>query len=123
MKRYFQSTKIPKRKTIKAKDNEILEDSLQAKILLEKYISDYQLHKYIQNKYKYLEFHTGSGGVLSLTNIKNNVYYAIVEQYELVSEKHEILIQFHFIIDTKKQIVKLKKRKVVKNTLPKKYKI
>lgn len=124
--KYFNSrikkdyeTKIKKQeKSIK---NEINIKEHNVEKLLNKYIENNKLHKYIQKKYPYLEFKMGEGGVLSLKKIKDNIYYAIVEQEEGISEKCSITVNFHFIINTRKEKVNLIKRKVISNTLPKYY--
>ena len=129
IKKYFSKEEIDQESLKKDSisdfvDNHYKEDDkIKAHRLLDKYLSERQLHKYIKSKYNYLEFRGGGGGILSFNKIKDNIYYVVMEQGESISKNHEILIQFHFTINTKKEIIKLKKRKIVKNTLPKKYKI
>lgn len=95
-------------------------DLNEAHKLLDSYINKNKLYEYICNKYKFLEFKGGTGGLLSFKKINKNLYYAIYEVNECVSEKHGITIDFHLIINTKKEKVKLKSQKVVSDTLPKK---
>lgn len=89
-----------------------------AESLLIQYLEKHKPHEFIYKKYSHLKFSEGGGGILSLNKIKKNKYYAIIEEGEGISESHFIKVIFHYIIDIKKQKVKLIKRKVTSNTLP-----
>lgn len=92
-----------------------------AQRILNNYLLDNNLHDYIDKKYNYLEFRFGSENELSLKQIKKNKYYVVVEVEMGISEECKIVVHFHFMIDTKKKKIKLKKEEVISNSLPKKY--
>lgn len=104
-------------------DVEEINDKNKANKILDEYIFKNRLFEYIQNKYKYLEFRGGSGGVLSMKRIQKNKYYAIVQISELLAGDYKIIIQFCFVINTKKEKIRLKRKSVILNTLPKKFRV
>lgn len=79
------------------------------------------LHTKIEKKYKHIKFNGGSGGPISFKMISKNEYYAILEASQGITEKYNITIQYHFMINIKTKKVILKKEKIIENTIPKKY--
>ena len=69
-------------------------------------------------KYKKFEFHLGGSSKLSFQKIKKSIYYVIIEQMEGLTEKNQIIMQYHIRINLAKNKVKLIKKKIVSNTLP-----
>jgi len=86
--------------------------------LMDKWISDKKIYDHIQKKYKRFEFHYGDGGELSFKKINEKEFYVILEQMEGISEKHQITMQYHLIVNIKSSVVKLKKKSIISNTLP-----
>ena len=112
-------------KSIKKDDlkNKITENEQEkaAQRLLDDYLRINPLHTKIEKKYKHIKFKGGSGGPISFKKISKNKYYAIIEDSQGVTEKYSITIQYHFIINIKSKKVTLKKEKIIKDTIPKKY--
>ena len=79
------------------------------------------MHTKIEKKYKHIKFSGGSGGTISFKKISKYEYYAILEDSQGITEKYNITIQYHFIVNIKKKKVSLKKEKIIENTIPKKY--
>ena len=65
-----------------------------------------------------LEFREGDGDELNFKEISKNKFYVIIEQFCGLSKEYRVEVIYHFIIDIKKNKVKLKKKQVIKNTLP-----
>lgn len=121
IKRYFETDRqivIDKYNDELVIENNKMEDKLFARQLLDKWISKNKLFEYVQKKYKKFEFHAGDGGELSFKKTKEHTYYVIIEQIDYMSENYSITINYHIIINTLKNRVKLKKKKVISNTLP-----
>lgn len=97
------------------------EDEKEAHKLLNEYLKINPLYTKIQDKYNYIKFSGGSGGIISFKMISKNKYYVILEDKHGITEKYNIIIQFHFIINIKSKKVILKKEEVIENTIPKKY--
>lgn len=93
----------------------------KAQEILNTYLKENPLYKKIENKYDYIKFTCGSSRQMSIKKTSKNTYYVIMFVNQGVSVNDSITIQFHFAINTKKGKVKLRKEKVIKNTLPKKY--
>lgn len=89
-----------------------------AESLLTEYITDNDLHSYIQNRYDKIQFNGGGGGILSLKNTSESTYYAIVEESAGISENHSVTVAFHFSINTKSREVYLNRKRIISNTLP-----
>lgn len=89
-----------------------------AESLLTEYITDNNLHSYIQNRYDKIQFNGGGSGILSLKSTSGSTYYAIVEESAGISENHSVTVAFHFIINTKSREVYLKRKRIISNTLP-----
>ena len=120
LKNYFENNKelteiIDEKSSI---DNNIVENEQKAHKLLDEWLNKNKLFEYIKNKYKKLQFQGGSGGPLSFKDIGNGKYYVIIGQSESLSQEYSVTINFHIIIDTNKNKVKLKKRQIISNTLP-----
>lgn len=99
-------------------NSNVLEDELKANKLLNDWINNNELIEYVENKYSKFEFQGGFQGQLSFKNIGNGKYYVIIEQSNSLSQDYFITVNFYIIVDINKNKVKLKKRKVVSNTLP-----
>lgn len=99
-------------------NSNVLEDELKANKLLNDWINNNKLIEYVENKYSEFEFQGGFQGQLSFKNIGNGKYYVIIEQSNSLSQDYFITVNFYIIVDINKNKVKLKKRKVVSNTLP-----
>ncbi len=95
-----------------------LDEEKIARKLMDKWISDKKIYDHIQKKYKRFEFHYGDGGELSFKKINEKEFYVILEQMEGISEKHQITMQYHLIVNIKSSVVKLKKKSIISNTLP-----
>ena len=118
---YFDSVKNNEMKEVnikKAKNNIIEDDDRKAENILNEYIKANKPYEYAKNKYFYLKFNSGGGGILSLKKIKKDIYYAIIEQEDSISQNYSILVNFFYIINIKKEKVKLVRRKIISNTLP-----
>ncbi len=117
--------KIEERKEENEK-NEDKEDSYieyleeqKARKLLENWLKDNKMTEYVQKKYKKLNICSGGGGELSFKKYKEGIYYCVIEQSEgLAFEEKSITINYLIKINLKKNKVKIKKKKVVSNTLP-----
>lgn len=123
IKEYFNKdseieNRIEKKEARESFINIIDKERMYAEELLNQYIEKYKPYEYIQKKYSYLKFNGGGGAILSLNRIKRNIYYAIIEEVESISEDYFIKVAFHYMINIKKGKVKLIKRKIVSNTLP-----
>lgn len=86
--------------------------------LLDEWLKSNDLHKYINDKYRKFEFYSGDGGVISCKCIKNGIYYIIINQEQYITKDYGISINFYIIVDINKNIVKLNKKHICKNTLP-----
>lgn len=95
-----------------------LDEEKIARKLMDKWISDKKIYEHIRKKYKKFEFHYGGGGELSLKKINEKEFYVILEQMEGISEKYQITMQYHIIVNIKNSVVKLKKKRIISNTLP-----
>ena len=129
IKEYFNNKcdKVEFDKNTENKDDEIdntkKDEEIKVEKMLNEYIEKNRMREYIKNKYCYLKFTGGSGGTVSSKKIRKHIYYVVIEQTEIVSINCSIIIDFHYIVNTKKEKVKLVRKKVVSNSLPKKYKI
>lgn len=129
IKEYFNNKcdKVEFDKNTENKDDEIdntkKDEELKVEKMLNEYIEKNRMREYIKNKYCYLKFTGGSGGTVSSKKIREHIYYVVIEQTEIVSINCSIIIDFHYVVNTKKEKVKLVRKKVVSNSLPKKYKI
>lgn len=121
LKRYFENnektTENKLENCINNNDN-IFKNELKAHKLLDEWLNKNKLFKYIENKYKNVEFKSGGGGPLSFKDIGKGKYYVILCESNSLSEQFSVTINFHFIIDVYKNKVKLKKKQIVSNTLP-----
>lgn len=118
---YFDSVKNNEMKDgnkNKTKNNIIKDDDRKAENILNEYIKVNKPYEYAKNKYFYLKFNSGGGGILSLKRIKKDIYYAIIEQQDSISQNYSIIVDFYYIINIKKEKVKLVRRKIISNTLP-----
>lgn len=96
------------------------EEQLAQDILCD-YLETNSLYKKVYDKYDYISFNGGSGGLLSLKQISNNEFYAIVEESNGINEKYIVTKQYHFIININTKKVKLKKEITLSDSIPKKY--
>ena len=100
-------------------DNSVEQE--QAEELLNDYLKKEKLYLKVEEKYKHIKFSGGTGGPISIKKISKNKYYAIIEQSDGVLDKYQIVIQYHFVIDIKTKKVNIRKKDIIKNTIPKKY--
>lgn len=115
---YFQDERLIKDEPKSVVDSGEISEKVFARHLLAKWLKKNEILEKVTNMYPELDFHLGGGGEISFKKVKNYVYYIITEQEDYVSEKHSIIIYYHFIINTKKEKVKLRRKQIVKNTLP-----
>lgn len=120
IKKYFDSDfveiKQDEKTTIINKSK--FDDKKIAWKLLEQWMDDNKIYEHIQEKYKKFEFHFGGGGEISFKKINETEFYVILEQTEGISENHQITMHYHIIVNIKNNIVKLKKKIIISNTLP-----
>lgn len=118
IKEYFLNNYPEKYEEIEKNKFIEADDKLIAEQLLNKWLEDNKMFEYTKKRYKNLEFNSGGGGQLSFKKIRKHIYYVIVERTDSMSEKYSLTIDYHIIINTLKNEVKLKKRQIVSNTLP-----
>lgn len=118
IRKYFDDNNIKKHEKQEISENKEIDDRLIAKQLLDEWMQNNEIYEYILKKYSQFEFHFGDGCELSFKELKKHVYYVIIEQMESMSEKHSITVHYHILINTLRGKVKLKKRRIVSNTLP-----
>lgn len=117
MKEYFGSNAVSSEET--TSNSNIDNEEAKAKKILDNYIKENTPINLIKEEYSYLEFQGYGGGIISFKKVKENIYYAIIEESSKLSDKHEITVDFHYIINTQeKKVVKVSKN-VITNTLPK----
>ena len=117
MKEYFGSNAVSSEET--TSNSNIDNEEAKAKKILDNYIKENTPINLIKEEYSYLEFQIYGGGIISFKKVKENIYYAIIEESSKLSDKHEITVDFHYIINTQeKKVVKVSKN-VITNTLPK----
>lgn len=120
MKNYFEKNnmivKVQYKKIEEKSNNNINKE--KANKLLNDWITKNNFYEEINEKYKMLEFHEGDGDEISFKEINKNKFYIIIEQSGGLSKEYEVHIIYHFIVDVKKNKVKLKKKQIRKNTLP-----
>ena len=117
MKEYFGSNAVSSEET--TSNSNIDNEEAKAKKILDNYIKENTPINLIKEEYSYLEFQVYGGGIISFKKVKENIYYAIIEESSKLSDKHEITVDFHYIINTQeKKVVKVSKN-VITNTLPK----
>ncbi len=116
MKEYFESNAVSPEEI--TSDSNIDNEEIIAQKILDSYIKENNPINLIREEYSYLEFKGYGGGIISFKKVKENIYYAIIEESSKLSDKHEITIDFHYIINIQeKKVVKVSKN-VVTNTLP-----
>lgn len=97
-------------------DENIVDDELAEK-LLDSWTKENKIEDYIKNKYKNFNF-SGGSVIVSFQKIGDKKYYVIKNIGGMVSNNYKISIDYHLLINIETKKVKIKKRKVVKNTLP-----
>ncbi len=115
---YFRKESLTKNELKKVVNNSEIDEKALARQLLNKWLMENKISKYATKMYPKFEFCSEGGGELSFKEVKKHTYYAIIEQRDSISESHSIIIYYHFIINTQKNKVELKKKQIVKNTLP-----
>lgn len=110
-------SKIENKEETKSSEQDTYDKSLAQK-MLHKWIKEENVLKKSLKKYKKFDFHYGGGCELGFKKIKEHTYYAIIEQTDNISKNYYITIDYHIIINTQKNIVRLKRKHIVANTLP-----
>lgn len=124
MKKYFEKDNVidetkeeEKNKEIQEKINKSINEE-KARKLLNEWAKKNNFYEELNKKYKMLEFREGDGDEINFKKISKNKFYVIIEQFCGLSKEYRVEVIYHFIIDIKKNKVKLKKEQVIKNTLP-----
>ena len=102
-------------------DNNNIDEEEKVQQILGDYLKNNSFYDMIDKKYYYINFRCGSGEQISVKKIKNNIFYVILEHNRGLTEKESITIQYHLSINIKTNKVKMRKQKIISNTLPKKY--
>lgn len=100
-----------------ASPNKEISENFKAHQLLYKWENENKIIEEVQSRYKKFNFE-GGGGEVSFRKFKEHKYYAIVEQGNYISQNHGLVIYYEVEINTLKNKVVLKKRRVMSNTLP-----
>ena len=119
LKQYFENNgekvKFNVKNDVKTID---FDEENRANKILDDWTKKTKLYEYINKRYKKLKFCGDGSGTLSLKNIGKGRFYAIIEQSAGLSSQYSVSIHFHLIIDINRNTVKLKKRRIISNTLP-----
>ena len=119
IKEYFEKDVEAEVGTSKSEvsQNKESSENFKAHQLLYKWEKENKIIEEVQSRYKKFNFE-GGGGEVSFRKIKEHKYYAIVEQGNYISQNHGLVIYYEVEINTLKNKVVLKKRRVMSNTLP-----
>lgn len=100
-------------------NNKIIEvaDKKLAEDLFNNWLEKSKILEYIENIYKNFNF-VGGATQLSIKEISNGKFYIVEKVEKEISNECRIVMLFHILVNTKKQKVILKQRKIIKNTLP-----
>lgn len=90
----------------------------EAQSFLDSYLQSIYHDRYIETHFKKFKFNSGGGGIISFKKFDENKFYAIVEESASIARDYSITVNFHYILNTKKKKIKLKKRITMFNSLP-----
>ena len=115
---YFNKEYIYENK-VSINENKVYDDDeTLSKQLLDKWLmKNNNLENDISKFYKF-EFHAGNTEIISNKKIKDNKYFVIIKKENSITDDHNIIIYYYLLIDLKKEKIKLKRKQIIKNTLP-----
>ena len=93
-------------------------DDIKARNLFDSYASKNSFGNFLKKKYKKIEFRLGDSQEVSFKKISPGKYICFNEVYSAISKNYEIFAIEEYIINLNNSKVRLKRRKITKNTLP-----
>ena len=94
------------------------DDETLSKQLLDKWLMKNNNLENDISKFSKFEFHSGNTEIISNKRIKDNKYFVIIKKENSITEDHNIVIYYYLLINLKKEKIKLKRKQIIKNTLP-----